>query len=145
MPLNFQNFVIWESLCQWNAKISQFDRSAKILSYIEILDMIMHKTRKIMTQDFQSREILRKLSWRQYLLSPFLRYCCSKVDRYYNPHSGSQEAKALKKNLWNLPYCMHYNFHNQNIYYSVNFVPDLNIFLEHEHNLVHIIKIFIIP
>ena len=51
--------------------------------------------------------------------------------------------KKLKKKLWQISYRMHYNFHNRNIYYSVNFVPDLNNFLETELNSVHILKIFL--
>ena len=34
--------------------------------------------------------------WRQFLLLPFSRYCCSKVGRYFHPPSGVQGAKRLK-------------------------------------------------
>ena len=39
-----------------------------------------------------------KASWmhlRQCLLSPFSKYCCSKLGHYYAPHSGLQGAKRL--------------------------------------------------
>ena len=39
---------------------------------------------------------LKKISQRQCLLRPFLRYCCPKVGRYYNPPSGVQRVKGLK-------------------------------------------------
>ena len=43
------------------------------------------------------KQCLRKVLWKQCLLSPFLRYCCSNVGRYYDPHSGLQGAKGLRK------------------------------------------------
>ena len=35
------------------------------------------------------------LQWKPCLVLSFSRYCCSKVDWYYDPHSGSQGAKGL--------------------------------------------------
>ena len=43
------------------------------------------------------RYSLKNIVWRQCLLSPFLRHCCSKVGRYYDSHSGLQGAERLKK------------------------------------------------
>lgn len=39
--------------------------------------------------------LLKILIWRQCLLSPFPRYCCSKIGRYYDPHKRFQGAKGL--------------------------------------------------
>ena len=48
-----------------------------------------------------SNTFLKKFLWRQCLLSPLSRYCCSKVGRYYDPHSGLQGVTRLngKRNI----------------------------------------------
>ena len=43
---------------------------------------------------------LKTFSWRQCLLSPISRYCCLKVGRYYDPHSGFHEAKGLNLKIY---------------------------------------------
>ena len=45
---------------------------------------------------------LKKDRVRQYLLSPFSRYYCSIVGRYYDPHRGSQGAERVKQIKENL-------------------------------------------
>ena len=32
--------------------------------------------------------------------------------------------------MWKVSYCMRYNFHKRNFYYSGNFFPELNHFFE---------------
>ena len=43
-----------------------------------------------------SNTFYKSFLWRQCLLSPFSRYCFSKVGRYYNPRSRFQGTKWLK-------------------------------------------------
>ena len=60
----------------------------------------------------------------------------------YNTANDKKNDK-LKENLWKVSYYKHCNFLNRNVYYSVNFVPDLNNISESEHSLVHIMEIFL--
>ena len=43
-----------------------------------------------------SNTLLKRLLWRQCLLSSLSKYCISKVGWYYDPDSESQEAKGLR-------------------------------------------------
>ena len=68
----------------------------------------------------------KKFSWRQCLLSPFSRYCCSKAVRYYDPLSGLQGATGWNSFYWELLTSQSFSFSNLKYFSPSQFLASSN-------------------
>ena len=69
--------------------------SAKTINLQTVRKLITYCLKTIVYGIFAAREG-RPTQEKKCLLLPFLRYCCSKIGRYYHTPSRLQEAKGLK-------------------------------------------------